>query len=190
MGSNPSHFAGCMDCPVEQVSWDDVQQFIKQFNRVSKAYSDGAEYRLPTEAEWEYAARAGTQTDTYVGNLNLEEPGSGWQQDRIPKLDRISWYPGNSGRRTHPVGQKEPNPWGVHDMLGNVSEWVRDWIDDYPGGYVTDRLVNLKSTQYRAERTYRGGDFVNGHCLVWGRGSDRETDRYFARGFRLVRIVP
>ena len=99
MGSNPSHFNECgPDCPVEQVSWDDVQAFIAKLN----AREGGQRYRLPTEAEWEYAARAGTSGDRY-GNL-----------------DAIAWYVDNSRDRTHPVGQKAPNAWGLHDMLGNV----------------------------------------------------------------------
>lgn len=78
----------------------------------------GAEYRLPTEAEWKYAVPAGTTGDTYAGNVTNTV---GWQRD--PVLDRIAWHRGNSGEQTHPVGQKEPNPWGLNDMLGNVSEW-------------------------------------------------------------------
>ena len=105
MGSNPSRFAGCGNCPVERVSWDDAQQFIQGLN----AREGPAVYRLPTEAEWEYAARAGTTGDRY-GNL-----------------DAIAWYGQNSGGRTHPVGGKPPNAWGLHDMLGSVWEWVHDW---------------------------------------------------------------
>ena len=113
MGSNPSGFAECgPSCPVEQVSWDNAQEFIGRLN----ARAGGVRYRLPTEAEWEYAARAGTSGDRY-GNL-----------------DAIAWYDGNSGGRTHPVGQKAPNAWGLHDMHGNVGEWVEDcWHDSYVG---------------------------------------------------------
>ena len=118
MGSNPSHFKECgLDCPVEEVSWEDAQEFIRRLNAM-----DGAgTYRLPTEAEWEYAARAGTTGDRY-GNL-----------------DAIAWHDGNSGGDPHPVGQKAPNAFGLHDMLGNVWEWVGDWYGGYPGGTVTDR---------------------------------------------------
>ena len=116
MDSNPSRFSGCPRCPVERVSWEDVQGFIRRLNS-----QEGREvYRLPTEAEWEYAARAGTAGDRY-GNL-----------------DAIAWYGENSGNRTQPVGGKTPNAWGLHDMLGNVWEWVEDWYGDYPGGSVTD----------------------------------------------------
>ena len=116
MGTNSSRFAGSGQCPVETVSWNDAQDFIGRLN----GRSGGNRYRLPTEAEWEYAARAGTTGDRY-GNF-----------------DAIAWYDDNSGGRTHPVGQKVPNAWGLHDMLGNVDEWVADWDDDYPGGSVTD----------------------------------------------------
>ena len=117
MGSNPSFFDECGDCPVERVSWDDVQEFIGRLN----ALEGEVRYRLPTEAEWEYAARAGTSGDRYGGDL-----------------DAIAWYRENSEGRTHPVGQKAPNAFGLHDMLGNVFEWVQDWYGAYPGGSVTD----------------------------------------------------
>ena len=95
-----------------------AQEFIRRLN----AMDGEGTYRLPTEAEWEYAARAGTTGDRYAANLNA-----------------IAWYDGNSGGRTHPVGQKVPNAWGLYDMLGNVWEWVADWrLERYPGGTVTD----------------------------------------------------
>ena len=127
MGSNPSSFSGCGRCPVEQVSWEDAQAFIGRLN----ASSGGGRYRLPTEAEWEYAARAGTTTDTYAGNMTQPLGND-------PVVDGIAWYYENSGLQTHPVGQKSPNGFGLHDMLGNVWEWVGDWYGAYPGGAVTD----------------------------------------------------
>ena len=124
MGSNPSRFKNCGgNCPVERVSWNDVQEFIGKLNR----RLGGRPYRLPTEAEWEYAARGGTTADTYAGDLTNPRGND-------PVLNRIAWYRENSGRRTHPVGRKAPNGWGLHDMLGNVWEWVGDWYGDYPGG--------------------------------------------------------
>ena len=108
MGTNPSGLRECgARCPVEWVSWDDVQEFIRRLNE--RESGSGYVYRLPTEAEREYAARAGT---TGV---------------RYGELDSIAWYSGNSGRTTHPVGQKRASAWGLHDMLGNVWEWVADW---------------------------------------------------------------
>ena len=123
MGSNPSRFKNCGDWPVEEVSWNDVQEFIRKLN----ARSGGRHYRLPTEAEWEYAARAKTRTDTYAGDIT--EPFG-----NDPVLTRIAWYDENSRMHTHPVGRMAPNPWGLQDMLGNVYEWVGDRYGDYPGG--------------------------------------------------------
>ena len=117
MGTNPSKFSGCgPDCPVVRVSWNDAQEFIGKLN----ARAGAARYRLPTEAEWEYAARAGTSGDRY-GNL-----------------DAIAWYALNSGRKTHPVGRKLANAWGLYDMLGNVWEWVDDHYGGYPGASTMD----------------------------------------------------
>ena len=102
MGENPSHFDGCgPDCPVENVSWHDAQRFVERLNLLSSEYSDGTEYRLPTEAEWEYAARAGMSGDRYSDDL-----------------DAIAWYDGNSGDRSHAVGRKEPNVWGAARHAG------------------------------------------------------------------------
>ena len=124
VGDNPSSYKDCgEDCPVENISWYEVhEQFIERLN----AGSGGRRYRLPTEAEWEYAARAGTTTPNYAGDAtgNVVRP--------------IAWYAGNSGGRTHPVGQKVPNAWGLYDILGNVSEWVWDTRTDYRGVEVTD----------------------------------------------------
>ena len=115
-GMNPSESSGCGRCPVESISWHDVKDFIDRLN----ARSGATNYRLPTEAEWEYAARAGVSEDRYSEDL-----------------DAIAWYDGNS-EKLQPVGRKKPNAWGLHDMLGNVSEWVQDWYGDYPGGTLTD----------------------------------------------------
>ena len=164
MGSNPSRFSDCGgNCPVEQVSWEDVQEFIGRLN----AQEGGEVYRLPTEAEWEYAARAGTTGDRY---------GS---------LDGIAWYRENSSSKTHPVGGKTPNAWGLYDMLGNVLEWVEDWFGDYPGGAVTDPLGPGSGS----DRVLRGG---NWNSIARGsRASFRFNFapgyRDFSLGFRLLR---
>ena len=102
MGTNPSDHAGCGRCPVERVSWDEAQEFIRRIN----AREDGAPYRLPTRREWEYAARAGMTWDDYATNL-----------------DSIAWH-GRNSERTHPVGDKTPNGWGLHDMVG---KWRSGW---------------------------------------------------------------
>ena len=127
MGNNPSHFSDCADCPVECVSWDDVQLFITVLNLMNEGT-----YRLPTEAEWEHAARAGSNTAFANGDINETECGYD------PNLDEMGWYCYNSGYKTHPVAEKAANAWGLYDMHGNVWEWCQDWYDAYPSKYVTD----------------------------------------------------
>lgn len=112
MGSNPSGRKDCMDCPVTAVGWDDVQTFIKKLNTLS-----GKNYRLPTEAEWEYAARGGTKSKKF------EYAGSN-------DINAVAWTSANSGSNTHPVGQKDANELGLYDMSGNVFEWCNDWYDE------------------------------------------------------------
>ena len=162
-GSNPSSFKECgADCPVEMVSWEDVQVFLERLNGMDGEW----EYRLPTEAEWEYAARAGTRGDRYGA------------------LDAVAWHAGNSGERTHPVGRKAANGWGLHDMLGNVWEWVQDWKGDYPGGTVTDPT----GPSAGSTRVYRGGSWNNNarYCAPY-RCSSGPGLRYSNLGFRLLR---
>ena len=175
MGSNPLGFRNCGgDCPVERVNWEDEQEFIGKLN----ARSGGRPFRLPTEAEWEYAARAGTTTDTYAGDIT--EP-----RGNDPVLNGIAWYRGNSGRRTHPVGQKEPNAWGLYDMLGNVWERVGDRYGSYPGGTVTDPT----GPESGSFRVIRGGSWNNiaGGCRSAGRSGFSPGNRVDGLGFRLLR---
>ena len=121
MGSNPSNFIED-DRPVEQVSWDDCQSFIKALN----ASASGHTFSLPTEAQWEYACRAGTETPFSFGEEDAYE------------LGRRAWYKQNSGEESHPVGQSLENNWGLHDMHGNVEEWCQDWLGKYDRGSVTN----------------------------------------------------
>ena len=175
MGNNPSRFKNCGgDCPVERVSWNDVQGF---FNRLN-GRSGRRRYRLPTEAEWEYAARAGTMTDTYSGNLT--QPAG-----NDPVLNRIAWYDENSGNRTHPVGRKAPNGWGLHDMMGNVWEWVGDRYGDYPGGSVTDPT----GARSGSSRVNRGGSLFNFARFCRSAFRSRRSPGYRSSflGFRLLR---
>ena len=159
-GSNPSYFKNCGEhCPVEQVSWNDVQEFIRKLNQ----REGSGTYRLPTEAEWEYAARAGTDTPVSFGrclstdqaNYNGNYPLSG-----CPK--------GEYRKRTIAVASFSPNAWGLFDMHGNVYEWCQDWFGDYPSGSVTDP----KGPSSGSYRVLRGGSWIN------GAGSCRSASRY------------
>lgn len=166
MGSNPSYFPGCGRCPVERVSWNDTQAFIGRLN----VRTGGSLYRLPTEAEWEYPARAGTTGDRYGD------------------LDAIAWHAGNSGERTRPVGQKTANAWGLHDMLGNVFEWVQVWWGDYPGETVADPR-GPGSGEFGV---FRGGSWIVGasHCRSSNRYDFKPGSHLGFLGFRLARNAP
>lgn len=164
--SNPSEFSNCDNCPVEQVSWNDVQEFIKKLNQKT-----GKNYRLPTEAEWEYAARGGNQSKgyKYSGSNNSEDVG---------------WYVNNSGRKTHPVGQKKANELGIYDMSGNVWEWCSDWY----GSYSSVSQQNPQGPDSGTERVNRGGGCLSGER--YARVSYRYTwdpdFKFNYLGFRLV----
>ncbi|MCF7788328.1 MAG: formylglycine-generating enzyme family protein [Prosthecobacter sp.] len=138
MGSNPSVFGGGKDLPVEKVRWDDAQEFCTKLN-VGQSDHPGYRYALPSEAQWEYSCRAG-ETGPYSGG----------------SLDEVGWYDGNSGSKTHDVGQKKPNAWGLHDMHGNVSEWCADWHDfKLQGG------VDPKGPESGVYRVDRGGSWFS-----------------------------
>ena len=170
MGNNPSLFPSDPKRPVDQVTWDDAQAFIRKLNAM-----EGAQlYRLPTEAEWEHAARAGSPSIYSFGN----DP---------KQLGEYAWYRANSERRTHPVGQKQPNAWGLHDMLGNVWEWVQDWEGKYPSGPVTDPK-GPESGTYRMRRGCGWNNEAN-VCRVANRYSVVGFRDDFL-GFRVVRTIP
>jgi len=176
MGDNPSFSKDCgYDCPVERISWDDCQEFIRRLNQM-----EGTDkYRLPTEAEWEYACRAGSTTA--FANGGIKSAGRGYD----PNLDQMGWYSGNSGKKTHPVGRKKPNLWDLFDMHGNVREWCQDRYGKYRLFSATDP----KGPFLGSKRVCRGGSWKSPaqYC--------RSATRYFvppAQGFsdlglRLVR---
>jgi formylglycine-generating enzyme required for sulfatase activity len=169
MGTSPSNFRDEAR-PVEKVSWKEIQKFIQKLNSIENT----AKYRLPSEAEWEYACRAGTQSRYFFG-------------DDESKLDEYAWYAKNSGRKTHPVGKKKPNPWGLYDMHGNVWEWVQDeWHESYNGSPSNGSAWEDGNSSNRVSRGcswYCDIDF----CRPAARFS-REPDSRFANlGFRLVR---
>ena len=195
MGSNPSYFSNCGDnCPVEQVSWNDIQSFLTAMNQRGEGT-----YRLPTEAEWEYAARAGSTSAFANGGISVT------LCNFDPNLDAMGWYCGNSDvtyagcydcsyysspgptcAGSHPVGGKQPNTWGLYDMHGNVYEWCQDWYGDYPTSAVTDP-TGASSGSYRV---LRGGCWANDAKSSRSaqrscNDSGRRANQY---GFRLVML--
>ncbi|MEQ1747611.1 MAG: SUMF1/EgtB/PvdO family nonheme iron enzyme [Saprospiraceae bacterium] len=167
MGENPSRFKGCDDCPVESVSWDDVQVFLKKLN----AKFPEKTYRLPTEAEWEYAARGGSLSKgyKYAGSNNVDE---------------VAWYDKNADSKTHPVGGLKANELGLHDMSGNVWEWCADWYGAYP----SDSQNNPIGPTASSSRVLRGGSWIVNPqlCRVAYRSDDVPTNRNDGIGFRLA----
>ena len=161
METNPSQFRG-EQRPVERVSWDDCQHFLTALNQQCPELS----LRLPTEAQWEYACRAGTETPRYAAELNA-----------------IAWYERNSQDTTHEVAQKRPNAWGLYDMLGNVWEWCRDGMRTYARGSVVDPVGPTEAGAYRA---LRGGSWLHSARLVRAalRNGDHPGNRDFLTGFR------
>jgi len=170
MGNNPSLFSSDPKRPVDQVTWDNAQAFIGKLNAMEGAPL----YRLPTEAEWEYAARAGSPSIYSFGN----DP---------KQLGEYAWYRSNAEHRTHPVGQKKANAWGLYDMLGNVWEWVQDWEGKYPTGPITDP-TGPKSGTYRMRRGCGWNNEAN-VCRVANRYSVVGFRDDFL-GFRVVRMIP
>jgi len=165
MGTNLSNFKGEAN-PVEQVSWNDAEGFCKKLSDKTRQA-----VRLPTEAEWEYACRAGTATAFSFG-------------DADSVLGDYAWYSANSGNTTHPVGQKKPNAWGLYDMHGNVWEWCADWYGDYPKGAVTEPQGPASGTS----RVLRGGSWVwdPEYCRSAKRRDDTPDGRDYGCGFRVV----
>ena len=168
MGRNPARFKG-HSRPVESVTWYDTQQFLQKLNERT-----GKTYRLPTEAEWEYAARGGNRSEGYLyaGSDRLEEVG---------------WYERNSKRQTHPVGRKLGNELGIHDMSGNVREWVEDqWHSSYKGAPTDGSTWADQNTN--TNRVRRGGGWSNSarNCRVSSRRYNRPGARSGGIGFRLA----
>jgi formylglycine-generating enzyme required for sulfatase activity len=176
MGSNPSGFTRDLRRPVERVNWQEAMDYcVKLTLREQQAghLPPGQVYRLPTEAEWEYACRAGTTTRFSFGN----DPKGGL-------LSRYAWHQRNGKNTTHPAGQKRPNAWGLHDMHGNVWEWCLDWYSSYPEGQVSDP----KGPPQGIKRVARGGCWNNpdGTCRSANRIFYEPTRRSNGVGFRVV----
>lgn len=171
MGNNPSFYKGDNN-PVECVSWNDVQEFVSRLNE-----NEGTDkYRLPSEAEWEYACRAGTTSKYYYGNNPMN-------------LDEYAWYSDNSASQTHPVGQKKPNAWGLYDMHGNVQELVQDkWHFGYENAPIDGSIWEDGNN---SDRVYRGGDYflADGSCRSACRSYMCPDCVTTCVGFRLVMEV-
>jgi formylglycine-generating enzyme required for sulfatase activity len=167
MGDDPPDLKSkeCGDnCPVESVAWDDVQEFIKKLNGMGEA-----KYRLPSEAEWEYACRSGGKEEIYAGGAQADE---------------LAWYESNSNRLPHPVASRSPNALGLHDMSGNVWEWVQDIYGSYSAPAVSDPVVESGGS----DRLFRGGFFGSVQrqlrCTIRSRTSS--SLKVNAIGFRLA----
>jgi len=178
MGDNTSTFKKCGDnCPVEAVSWDTVQDFIQKLNQKE----GGNKYRLPTEAEWEYACRAGTETPFVFGQCLSTDQANYNGKYPLPGCSE-----GEYRKRTLPVASLSPNAWGLYDMHGNVAEWCQDWLGDYPSRNITDPTGPSSSEV----RVFRGGGWSDSASSC--RSADRSGNAPFLYrlefvGFRLVR---
>jgi len=183
MSVNPSHNIG-PSLPVEQVNWFDAVEYCNKLSEkegLTPAYTvngnnvtwnrEANGYRLPTEAEWEYACRAGTQTQYYSGT----------------SVDEAGWHIGNSGAQTHPVGEKQPNDWGLYDMHGNVLEWCWDWLGNYSAQADNNPIGAASGTS----RVYRGGSwsFQPNQIRSAYRFGNNPTMRSFMIGFRVARSI-
>ena len=176
IGSNPSYFTGDTNRPVEQVNWTEANNYCGQLTareRSAGRLPAGWAYRLPTEAEWEYASRAGSTNRFSYG----DDPG-------YTQLGNHAWYNANSGSASHTVGGKLPNPWGLYDMSGNVWEWCSDWYGTYPGGNVTDPSGSVSGSG----RVFRGGGWYGGadYCRSASRDYCDPAYRLGGLGFRVV----
>lgn len=201
LGVSPSHFACGEDCPVETINWLEAITFcnaLSQMEGLQECYAledeewsltglDCTGYRLPTEAEWEFAARAGTTTPFYNGEITNTE-----LQDACeiidPNSDATAWNCGNSGLETHPVAQKQPNAFGLYDMYGNVWEWVNDWEGYYASDAVSDPIggENQRNRKIRRGGSYRD---VPRYSRSATRVPDLYTGRHYCVGLRVARTA-
>lgn len=166
MVTNPSKFKTCAACPVENVSWFDVQEYLKKLNK-----STGKKYRLPTEAEYEYAVRGG------IKSKNFMYSGSN-------SVESVSWYKDNSKGKTQPCGTKKPNELGIFDMSGNVREWCSDWYNNVY--YAHSKTKNPTGSKSGTEKVCRGGSWSSIYEAITTRGEPKPDTRSDFLGFRIV----
>jgi formylglycine-generating enzyme required for sulfatase activity len=220
MGKNPSIFHGDMllknkkiaatlepgvighNHPVDHVTWDDAVEFCKRLSELPEEKKARHVYRLPTEAEWEYACRAGTTTAYNTGDSRFSLDQSGWYGDNagsqpIDSAEKFREAKGNikkyalglmaNGNTPHPVGRKKPNAWGLYDMHGNLWEWCSDWSGDYP----TEDIIDPKGPSEGKDKVHRGGCYLveSALCRSSTRNSDPPGDTYYYLGFRVVMEV-
>ncbi len=180
--ANPSYFTGDYNRPVEQVNWFEATNYcalLTERERTAGRIAMNSLYRLPTEAEWEYAGRAWTADRQFSHGDDLS----------YTNLENFAWYQTNSSSTTHAVGQKWPNPWGLYDMYGNVLEWCQDlWTDHLPGGRQTD--PEGPSSSPGGIRVFRGGAWSSGaaFCRSGMRNRYTPSSRFFDLGFRVVLV--
>jgi len=168
MGSNCAHFAGCDNCPEEEVTPEQIQLFLTKLNQQT-----GKHYRLPTEAEWEYAASGGNKS-------------KGYKYSGSDSLGEVAWYEDNSGNKTHPVGQKKPNEIGIYDMSGNVWELCGDWFDSHY--YSKSPATNPLNDKKTAHRVVRGGSWRSPKERCYSKARNRNINDHHKQngGFRLA----
>jgi formylglycine-generating enzyme required for sulfatase activity len=181
MGNNPSHFRNCDSCPVEQVSWYETQEFIGKLNRMDEEYS----YRLPSEAEWEYACRAGTTTAFAFGDSLNSSQANFNGNNPFGNAPKGIWV-----KATTPVGSYQPNAWGLYDMHGNVFEWVEDICSNSYNGLPVDGSPNMNNGDARY-RILRGGSWTNHakYCRSAFRNCITPDYSYLDSGFRIVAVL-
>jgi formylglycine-generating enzyme required for sulfatase activity len=174
MGTNPSRFKWPRN-PVEQISWDDCREFLRKLN--SRSDGHPGRFDLPSEAQWEYACRAGTKTKFCFG-------------DDLSRLGQYAWYDANSGGKTHPVGEKKPNVWGLYDMHGNVWEWCHDCYDD--GYFAKSPIDDPAGITASSFRIIRGGGWYYSakECRSANRFLSGPEYRYHVLGMRAALILP
>jgi len=197
MKTNPSYYIWG-DCPVEQVTWFDAINFCNQLSikeGLNQAYlisdsiviwnKEANGYRLPTEAEWEYACKAKTETDYYSGDMTRAEGTSSIDT----ALNKAGWYIANSEQITHIVGQKQPNAFGLYDMHGNVWEWCWDWFEDKSYLYLENNILNPSGKEIGIEKCLRGGSWFNNafNCRSTLRYYANPTYKNVAVGFRIAK---